>query len=154
MLSNRRRRGGRSILGVLLVSGLMAGSMSASEPAADVTGAWWFPDRSGQVEIYQKEGRLFGRVLRYHVPDQRDENNPDPKLRSRPLVGIDMIADFQFAPENGRWEGGTIYDADSGRTYRGFLWVDPDDTETLWARGYLGFSIFGRTERFTRARDD
>ena len=140
----------RLALRALLVVGLTAPSAWASDPIADVTGAWWFPDRSGQVEIYPREGRLFGRVLSYRVPDQRDENHPDPKLRGRRLVGIDMIAGFRFARENGRWEGGTIYDPDSGRTYRGLLWVDPDDPETLWARGYLGFTILGRTERFTR----
>ena len=65
-----------------------------------------------------------------------------------------MIANFRFVGESGRWEGGTIYDPDSGRTYRGLLWLDQGDAGTLWARGFVGLSIFGRTERFTRAPDE
>lgn len=140
------------VLQALLVIGLITTAVSASEPTAEVMGVWWFPNGSGQVEIYRKEGRLFGRVVSYRDSDQLDENNPDPALRRRRFVGIDMIADFQFSSETERWEGGTIYDADSGRTYRGLLWIDPDDVETLWARGYVGLAIFGRTERFTRGR--
>ena len=144
----------RLVLQAFLVVGLIATAVSASEPTAEVMGVWWFPDGSGQVEIYRKEGRLFGRVVSYRDSGQLDENNPDPTLRRRRFVGIDMIADFQFSNETERWEGGTIYDADSGRTYQGLLWIDPDDAETLWARGYVGLSIFGSTERFTRGRDD
>ena len=144
----------RLLMQVFLVVCLGASSVAASGATAGVTGAWWFPDRSGQVEIYEKDGRLFGRVLSYRVPGQLDENNPDPKLRSRRFVGIDMIANFRFVSESGRWEGGTIYDPDSGRTYRGLLWIDHGDAGTLWARGFVGLSILGRTERFTRGRDE
>ena len=151
-MADRRSRNARLVLLAFLVVGLFAPAVSASGPYADVMGEWWFPDRSGQVEIYRKEGRLFGRVVSYRDSDQLDENNPDPALRRRRFVGIDMIADFQFSSETERWEDGTIYDADSGRTYRGLLWIDPGDVETLWARGYVGLAIFGRTERFTRGR--
>ena len=142
----------RLVLQALLVVSLIATAVSASEATAEVMGVWWIPDGSGPVEIYRKEGRLFGRVVSYRDSDQLDENNPDPALRRRRFIESDMFADFQFSSETECWEDGTIYDADSGRTYRGLLWIDPDDVETLWARGYVGLAIFGRTERFTRGR--
>jgi uncharacterized protein (DUF2147 family) len=56
-------------------------------------------------------------------PD-RDSNNPDPKLRSRPIVGVALIRGFRRA-EAGRWVGGKIYDPDSGKTYASTLQIAP-----------------------------
>lgn len=113
-------------------------------------GPWWLPERRGQLEIYEKDGRYFGRVIAYEIPGKLDEKNPDPALRTRPLVGIDMFESFRFNESNGRWEGGTIYDFSSGRTFACILWFEDGDNRTLWARGYVGFSLFGRTEKFAR----
>ena len=49
--------------------------------------------------------------------------------------------------------GGTIYDGDSGKTYNCTLWFENGDTAQLSARGYVGISLFGRTEVFTRVTD-
>ena len=45
-----------------------------------------------------------------------DEKNPNAALRSKPLLGQQVIRDFkQAAP--GRWTGGKIYDPKTGKTY-------------------------------------
>lgn len=46
----------------------------------------------------------------------KDEANPNPALRNRPIVGLTMIRDFSPAGP-GRWTGGKIYDPNSGQTY-------------------------------------
>ncbi len=57
----------------------------------------------------------------------RDQNNPDPALRNRPIVGIAFIRDFR-AVRPGRWSGGTIYDPNSGKTYDSKVRINPDGT--------------------------
>ncbi len=117
---------------------------------SDVLGRYWLPDRDGQFEIYRQGGRFFGRVVAYDVEGQLDEKNPEPALRSRPFVGIDMFQSFRFEPDSGRWVDGSIYDASSGTTYDAYLWFEEDRPDVLLGRGFVGFSLLGRTERFER----
>ena len=77
----------------------------------------------------------------------RDRSNPDPSLRDRPLVGIDILADLRPEPD-GSWDGGTIYDPTSGRTYRCTMAMGRDDR--LLVRGYVGFHVLGRTTTWVR----
>jgi uncharacterized protein (DUF2147 family) len=46
------------------------------------------------------------------------------------------------------WRDGSLYDPESGNTYSGKLSLNPDGTLSL--RGYLGISLLGRTEHWTR----
>jgi lathosterol oxidase len=46
-----------------------------------------------------------------------DRNNPDPSLRSQGLVGLSILKGFH-ATSSGEWNEGTIYDPESGRTYK------------------------------------
>lgn len=141
-----------STLFVLLASPLAFGA-EAEIKANDLLGRYWFPDRSGQVELFEKDGKYFGKVISYNVEGQLDSSNPDPELQKRPFVGIEMFSDFEFDADDGHWVDGTIYDADSGTTYSCDLWFEDGDLSTLWARGYIGISLFGRTESFARAKE-
>jgi len=126
-------------------------STVAAAPQSDtLLGRYWLPEKDGQLEIYRQGDRYSGRVISYDVAGQLDEKNPQPEMRSRPIVGVDLLSGFRFAENSGRWEDGTIYDAKSGKTYQCRLWFDDDDFGVLWARGYIGISIFGRTEQFVR----
>ena len=58
---------------------------------------------------------------------QLDAKNPDPALRTRPIVGLQLIKDFKSAP-GGKLSGGTIYDPQSGKTYASKLALNPDGT--------------------------
>jgi uncharacterized protein (DUF2147 family) len=133
---------------VILLFMLPAGLVQAD--AADLLGRYWLPDRDGQFEIRENAGRFFGRVVAYDIEGQRDESNADPSLRTRPFVGIDMFENFRFDAKSDSWVDGTIYDASNGKTYDCRLWFEPDDPNTLVGRGFIGFSIFGRNERFER----
>jgi uncharacterized protein (DUF2147 family) len=77
----------------------------------------------------------------------KDVNNPNPQLRSRALLGMTFINNFRF--EDQEYTDGKIYDPQSGETYDAILWLEGKD---LMLRGFIGFSIFGRTEKFTRIK--
>ena len=61
--------------------------------------------------------RMFSRTLREIL--ERDLPNPNPKLRSRPAVGVQVLTHFK--PENGAWTGGQVYDPEEGKSDD--LWV-------------------------------
>lgn len=137
---------------LLLVSSalLCIASVAAANDADQVLGTYWLPDKDGQLAVYKQAGRYFGRISAYDVAGQRDEKNPDEALQSRPIVGVNLFKDFAFNAKQARWLDGTIYDAKSGKTYKCRLWFEDGDLSVLWARGFIGFSLLGRTEKFER----
>ena len=102
------------------------------------------------MPIHCVAGKFFGKIISYDVAGQLDEKNPDPAMRTRPIIGVDLLSDFIYDAKSGRWIAGTIYDAKSGKTYKCKLWFEDDEPGVLWARGYIGFSLLGRTVRFER----
>ena len=76
-----------------------------------------------------------------------DRKNPDPALRNRPIIGLQVVEGVTATGDN-RWENGSCYDPESGNTYRCKMrLLSPDRLEL---RGYIGISLFGRTYVLTR----
>ena len=63
----------------------------------------------------------------------------------------DIAGTWLSGDGDGKWSGGFIYDPNSGKTYRGKLRLV--DTNTLEVRGFIGISLIGRTETWTRQLD-
>jgi uncharacterized protein (DUF2147 family) len=127
---------------------------SAADDKPPIEGTWLSGDGDGWIEIRVDGGGLRGTVKGSPNEDDerpdRDEKNPDPALRNRPLTGLELFAGFSYDGD-GRWSGGTIYDPNSGKTYRCIItWVD---SGTLKVRGYIGVPMLGRTETWTRVPD-
>jgi uncharacterized protein (DUF2147 family) len=80
-------------------------------------------------------------------PSTTDPHNPDPALRSRKICGVEIGSGFTQADDH-RLGSGHLYDPISGHTYRGY--ITPAGPDTLKLRGYILFTLFGRTETWTR----
>ena len=136
----------------LIVVWLAAGAL-ASVPAGDPRGLWWAEGGSAQVEVYECDTSLCSRVvwLRHpfdeHGCPLRDDSNPDPALRGRDMVGIDLFRGLR-QERPGLWTDGRIYDPTSGRSYSAEVRLD--ESGRLLVRGYLGFRLLGRTTYWTR----
>ena len=128
----------------------MAGNATANESL--VEGTWVNGDGDGWIQLAIVDGELTGKIVSSPddpenlKPSRLDEKNPDPVLRSRPLRGLTILTGFRF--DDGRWADGRIYDPNSGNSYRGTITVV--DENTLDLRGYVGISLFGRTETWRR----
>ena len=66
--------------------------------------------------------------------------------KDQPIEGMIIIKDLEL--EDDTWEEGTILDPKSGKVYD--CYVDFEDTNTLKVRGFLGFSLLGRTQIWKR----
>ena len=138
-----------SVIAMLLVL-----ATSVADDMPPIEGTWLSGDGDGWIEIRVDGGGLSGTVKGSPNADEdrpdRDEKNPDPSLRDRPLTGLELFTGFSYDGD-GRWSGGTIYDPNSGKTYRCIItWVD---SGTLKVRGYVGVPMLGRTETWTRVPD-
>jgi uncharacterized protein (DUF2147 family) len=128
----------------------------------DIFGRWTAADGKSRVEIYKAgDGTIEGRICWLRDPvypaddaeagkPMRDRLNPDPSLTNRPLMGLVIMKGFKPDGPN-RWSGGTVYDPECGKTYKGKMSLDAD-RQTLNLRGYVGISLFGRTEKWIRYR--
>ena len=129
-------------------------SVAVADDVPPIDGTWLSGDGDGWIEIARVGDGLSGVITGSpnagdERPD-RDEKNPDPALRDRPLTGLELFSGFSYAGD-GRWKGGSIYDPNSGKTYRCIVtWVDAN---TLKVRGYVGVPMLGRTETWTRVAD-
>ena len=126
--------------------------LAAASTMASIEGRWLSGDGDGWIEITLEGDSLVGRIA--GSPNDRrgdapryDRLNPDPALRGRPLKGLTIMSGFQYETD-GRWVDGRIYDPNSGNTYKGT--IQQVDANTLKLRGYVGISLFGRTETWTR----
>ncbi|MEP7263868.1 MAG: DUF2147 domain-containing protein [Bacteroidota bacterium] len=114
--------------------------------ADKLSGIYWSPKRDAKIEIYQQSGKYFGKSIWIAEP-KKDVKNPHELLRSRNLLGIELLSGFSY--DDGRYSDGKIYDPESGKTYDCTMTLNGNQ---LQVRGYIGISLFGRTEIFERIR--
>ena len=118
--------------------------------AAPVTGRWVTQSKDGIVEIYQCGATICGKLAKFLVPPpngvgQRDVNNPNKTLRSRTLLGMDILTGFKEA--GNEWKG-QIYDPKSGKTYRSVVYKGKSGN--LVVKGCIG--PFCQAQTWTTAR--
>lgn len=137
---------------ILLTFSLIALSVITAV-AQDVTGKWkTFDDETGKaksiVEIYKQNGKIFGKVLEITDPTKRDaictECPGDDK--GKPIMGLVILKDLK--KDGKEYSGGTIMDPNNGKVYKSY--IELDGANTLKVRGYVGFSLLGRTQSWTR----
>jgi uncharacterized protein (DUF2147 family) len=121
--------------------------------AATPVGLWHAEGGAARVQVEPCGTQLCGRVvwLRSPLDDDgcqlRDRHNPDPSLRARRLLGLEVLRGLSPQPD-GTWSGGRIYDPTSGNTYTCRVTLEGEDRLRL--RGYLGIPLLGRTTTWTR----
>ncbi len=124
--------------------------LATANQAQDIEGVWLNANGDGYIEFIINDDVLTGTIIGSPLPEdeyRKDENNPDPALRERLLEGTTILKDFTYAGDK-LWKGGTIYDPNNGKTYD--CKITFIDDQTIEVRGYVGISLFGRTEVWTR----
>lgn len=122
---------------------------TTAQAAQPVTGRWATVDGKAIVAIAPCGRQLCGRIERIVKPTPgrapTDIRNPDPALRSKPLVGLALLSGFEDAGDI--WKG-TIYDPESGKSYASKVSRNPDGT--LKVQGCIAF--FCKTQTWTPVR--
>ncbi len=119
----------------------------ANTNADNIIGEWLSQDKDGKILIFKQGDKYFGKISWGKTPGRKDDLNPDPKLKTRMIIGSVILSDFKFTGST--WEDGKIYDPNSGKTYDCILKLK-DQNKTLDIRGFVGVALFGRTSTWTR----
>lgn len=137
-----------SILTLFLIV-LSTGANTADNDADALLGTWLSEKKDARFQLYKTGNKYYGKIIWGTGGDTKDSQNPEPKLRSRELIGLVILNDFVYTG-NKVWEEGSIYDPREGKTYSCKLTMK--DPNILEVRGFIGVSIFGRTEKWTRVK--
>jgi uncharacterized protein (DUF2147 family) len=138
----------------LIIAALLAATSIGAQSPTPV-GVWFHPNKRIQVEISRCGERLCGKMVWFRWPNDAqglplvDINNPDPALRSRPLLGLRILHGLRPAGER-TWEGGRIYNPDDGVSYQARMTIGDDGS--LHVRAYVLLPILGKTLVWTRVR--
>jgi len=137
----------------LPIAALLCTCVAQSQsPRATPVGRWKTVNEvSGKatsiVAIYEENGKLYGRIEKLL---NQDPNKPEARcnhcegdLKDKPVVGLRLLYDFR--PDGAQWSGGRIVDPDNGKAYKCILALE-DGGKKLKVRGYIGFSMLGRTQ--------
>lgn len=143
-----RRRLLRLILLASLDLQLAHKASAADDQAAQILGNWLTEPRDGIIEIsVASDGSYQGKIVGGNDPQRLDQHNPDPARRSLTLLGQTILKGMKY-DGGGEWSGGSIYEPDSGRTYKCRL--ARLDKDRLQVRGFIGFSLLGRSQVWAR----
>jgi uncharacterized protein (DUF2147 family) len=135
-----------------LVSVAGAGAQQLSPKLQNAVGRWNIVNSDGtpggKAETYLENGKLFGRVTEVR-PGRTPHDVCDKcsgEYKNQLILGMIFLRNFY--PDGDVWVGGTVVDPENGKVYQGKLWTVGNDD--LHMRGFVGFSLFGRTETWVR----
>jgi uncharacterized protein (DUF2147 family) len=134
-----------------LVVGISPGAAAQSTPV----GFWnTISDTDGRptaiVEIREEHGEYVGIVRGLLVPADPEDSvcgKCSGDRKGQRVVGMEILRHIRR--DGGEWGGGEILDPENGKTYRASLKL-ADGGKKLIVRGYIGFSLFGRSQTWVR----
>ncbi len=143
----------RLLLPLLAVCFFATAFRSADNPDA-VVGTWLNGTKKGHVQIYKQGNKYFGKLVWLSEPNdpstgkpKLDAKNPDAKLKARSLLNLNIMTNFDYDGDN-VWDDGKIYNPEDGKTYSCKMTLT--NPNTLDVRGYVGISLIGKTQTWTR----
>lgn len=123
-----------------------------------IVGKWkTIDDKTGKeksiVEITENNGEFVGHVVQTFRPPTEDQNPKCDKckgdLKDKPIIGLQILSKLK-KKNNNQWADGEILDPNNGKTYSCKMELI-ENGKKLNVRGFLGFSLLGRTQTWIRA---
>ena len=131
-------------------------TLPALAAAPSPAGVWrTIDDNSNKVRslvrIVEVNGELQG-IVEKTFPAPGEDPAPVCKKcegdrHDKPVIGMTIM--WGMKKDGNEWAGGTILDPDNGKTYRCKLTL-ADDGKSVNVRGFIGLSLFGRTQTWHR----
>jgi uncharacterized protein (DUF2147 family) len=146
----------RAATRLALAGALLGGAIAAHAQTTTPVGMWQtIDDHTGKpkalVQISDDgNGQLDGKVIHGLEPGEK----PDRKCtactdarKDQPIIGMTIIDGMKKTDDG--WDEGHILDPENGKVYRCKMHLE-DGGKKLVVRGYLGISLLGRSQTWTR----
>lgn len=128
-------------------------TVMASMQSQSVVGKWkTIDDATGEaksiVEVFSKSGKIYAKVV--DILDPATKNNLCKQCsgedKNKPILGLIIIKGL--SKDGSEYNSGEILDPKNGKLYKCALTLESKDK--LKVRGYIGFSLLGRTQYWHR----
>ena len=138
---------------------LLSASTSFGAVAGDILGKWKTDGGDSQLELFTCGDKVCGKIIWLKHPNyidsidgpvgttKVDRKNPAPALRTRPIIGLQVMKGLT-ANGNNRWDSGICYDPETGKSYKCKMNLAAKNRLDL--RGFIGISLIGRTFSMNR----
>ena len=121
--------------------------------AQSVLGQWYSIDpdtglNESIIEVYEKSDKVYGKIIQILKEEDKDKTCIDctGKDKDQPIEGLVIIRGL--SKDGDEWTDGKILDPKNGKLYKCYISLEEDNKLKL--RGYIGFSLIGRTEYWHR----
>ena len=121
----------------------------------EIVGRWkTIDDETGQpksiVEIYKQGDKYYGKIVELLTPQNKDGvcRTCETDYKNKNIIGLVIIKDLVYDADDKEWEDGTIMDPKNAKEYS--VYLELESPNKLKVRGYIGFSLIGRTQYWYR----
>jgi uncharacterized protein (DUF2147 family) len=142
---------GRQIVLVLMSLFFSASSVQHN----GIIGKWrTIDDETGKpisvVEIFESHGKFYGNVVEIFDPKSRNKTCTECEGtdKNKPIIGLQVIKGLR--KDGKEFNGGKILDPKYGKLYK--CSIELENTDKLKVRGFVGISLFGRTQYWQRVK--
>ena len=117
-----------------------------------ICGKWESVEKNIIIQVYMAGDDFKAKIIWYNDTEGKpmdywtDRRNPNPALRSRKILGMEVLSGLQYDPDNKSWENGMVYDSKHGHEWNASANIDKNGQ--LRVRGYWHFKFIGRTMTF------
>ena len=122
--------------------------------AQSVIGKWKTFDEDGEaksiVEIYQVGNKYFGKIVKLITEKNKDGicRTCETDYKDKDIIGLVIIKDL--VKDDDEYNDGEIMDPKNAKTYS--CYIELESPNKLKVRGYIGFSLLGRTQYWERVQ--
>lgn len=104
----------------------------------------------GIVEIYEKDGKIYGKIIEIFEVEHKNKKCHlcEGIDKDKPILGLTFIKGLK--KHGSEYNGGTVLDPKNGKVYKCYITLE--DKDKLKIRGYIGISLFGRTQYWYRVK--
>lgn len=128
----------------------------AQSNANSIVGRWMSTDQNLEVEVYRLGNEYRAKVIWFDDTDDKsrpmnqrcDSKNPNKTLRTRKLIGLEVMHGLVYNTDDKEWQDGRIYDASSGKDWNAKAWLTSDGC--LKVRGFWHFEFLGQNMCFKK----
>ena len=121
-----------------------------------ICGKWMSSTKDLVVEIYPYKNTFKARIVWFSggvskakpMETITDIKNPDASLRNRKVLGLDVVENIIYNADSNTWEGGKIYEVQSGKYWDAAARIDKSGL--LKVKGYWHVKLLGKTITFQR----
>ncbi|TWR25778.1 DUF2147 domain-containing protein [Mucilaginibacter pallidiroseus] len=139
---------------------LTATNIKADDNASGdaIIGKWMASTKDLTVEVYPYKNTYRAKIVWFSGGVSKDKpmetivdkNNPNPSLRTRKVLGLDVVENITYKPKSKTYEGGKIYEVQSGKSWDAYAYIE--NTGQLKVKGYWHVKFLGRTLTFNRVK--